>query len=158
LARNEGHDNVRPRVALIATVHYVDLVVTSLARSLPFYQDLLGWTETGEIVGERGERVVYIRPPGRSSQWYASLGLREKQSDAGAAPYDRYAVGIHHLAFVAESRGEVDDRAEWLRGCGAEIESGPREYDYMPGYYAVFFYDPDRMKLEIVHHLPREAG
>ncbi len=58
MARNEGHDNVRPRVALIATVHHVDLVVTSLARSLPFYQDLLGWTETGEIVGERGERVV----------------------------------------------------------------------------------------------------
>jgi len=22
---------------------------------------------------------------------------------------------------------------------------------YMPGYYAVFFYDPDGMKLEILH-------
>lgn len=31
------------------------------------------------------------------------------------------------------------------------IESGPREYDYTPGYYAVFFYDPDGIKLEIVH-------
>ena len=34
---------------------------------------------------------------------------------------------------------------------GAEIESGPEEYGYMPGYYAVFFYDPDGIKLEIVH-------
>ena len=34
---------------------------------------------------------------------------------------------------------------------GAQIESGPEEYDYMPGYYAVFFYDPDAIKLEIVH-------
>ncbi len=29
--------------------------------------------------------------------------------------------------------------------------SGPRAYDYTPGYYAVFFYDPDGIKLEIVH-------
>ena len=27
----------------------------------------------------------------------------------------------------------------------------PSEYSYIPGYYAVFFYDPDGIKLEIVH-------
>jgi hypothetical protein len=26
-----------------------------------------------------------------------------------------------------------------------------KEYDYRPGYYAGFFYDPDGIKLEIVH-------
>ena len=66
-------------------------------------------------------------------------------------PYDRYAVGLHHLAWEAASRAAVDERASWLRGAGAEIESGPEEYAYLPGYYAVFFYDPDGMKLEIVH-------
>ena len=40
--------------------------------------------------------------------------------------------------------------------CGAEIESGPKEYDYMAGYYAVFFYDPDGIKLELVWHEPVE--
>jgi catechol 2,3-dioxygenase-like lactoylglutathione lyase family enzyme len=45
----------------------------------------------------------------------------------------------------------VNERAEWLRTQGAEIESGPEEYSYVPGYYAVFFYDPDGIKLEIVH-------
>ena len=138
-------------------VHHIDLVVTSLARSLPFYQQLLGWTESGDIVGERGERVVYVWPAGRPPYWYGSLGLREKQSDAHAVPYDRYAVGLHHLAFLAESRAEVDERAEWLRAHGAAIESGPKEYDYMPGYYAVFFYDPDGIKLEILH-VPPAAG
>ena len=48
-------------------------------------------------------------------------------------------------------RGAVNERAGWLRDQGAEIESGPEEYAYLPGYYAVFFYDPDGMKLEIVH-------
>jgi glyoxylase I family protein len=143
---------------VIQAAHHIDLVVSSLEASLPFYQELLGWTESGEIAGERGERVVYLWPPGRAPDWYGSLGLREKQSDARGVPYDRYAVGLHHLAFFVASRAEVDERAGWLRERGVEIESGPEEYDYMPGYYAVFFYDPDGMKLEILTLEPRAAG
>jgi catechol 2,3-dioxygenase-like lactoylglutathione lyase family enzyme len=45
----------------------------------------------------------------------------------------------------------VDERARWLAEQGATIESGPREYGYTPGYYAVFFYDPDAIKLELLH-------
>ena len=45
----------------------------------------------------------------------------------------------------------VDERADWLRSAEAQIESDPQEYTYMPGYYAVFFYDPDGLKLEILH-------
>jgi catechol 2,3-dioxygenase-like lactoylglutathione lyase family enzyme len=41
--------------------------------------------------------------------------------------------------------------AEWLSGAGTTIESGPEEYEYTPGYYAVFFYDPDGIKLELLH-------
>jgi glyoxylase I family protein len=143
---------------VIAGVHHTDLVVTSLERSLPFYQELLGWTESGEIVGEQGELVIYIWPPGRPAYWRGSIGLREKQSDAHPVPYDRYAIGVHHLAFVVQSRADVDERAEWLRARNVPIESGPREYDYMPGYYAVFFYDPDGMKLEILHHPQEQEG
>ena len=137
---------------MIWPFHHVDLVVGNLERSLAFYRGLLGWTETGEIVGEQGERVVYIWPANRPGE--GSLGLREKRSDAHAVPYDRYAVGIHHLALGAGSREEIDERFAWLRAQGASIESEPREYDYLPGYYAVFFYDPDGIKLELVHHPP----
>jgi catechol 2,3-dioxygenase-like lactoylglutathione lyase family enzyme len=143
---------------LLAAIHHLDLVVTSLERSLPFYQELLGWTESGDIEGERGERVVYIWPPGRSAEWVGSIGLREKQSDAHPVPYDRYAVGVHHLALQARSRDEVNERFRWLVDNGAAIESEPREYDYTPGYYAVFFYDPDGLKLEIVHQPDGEAS
>ena len=129
--------------------HHVDLVVSDLECSLAFYRGLLGWTETGEIVGEQGERAVYIWPADRPEEGW--LRLRAKRSDAHSVPYDRYAVGIHHLAFGVGSREEVDERFEWLRAHGASIESEPREYDYLPGYYAVFFYDPDGIKLEIVH-------
>jgi glyoxylase I family protein len=131
---------------------HLDLVVTSLERSLPFYQHLLGFSESGAIVGEQGERVVYIAPPGADPASRTVLGLREKRSDAHGIPYDRYAVGVHHIAFRAASRAEVDERAEWLSTHGVTIESGPKEYhQYRPGYYAVFFYDPDGIKLEILH-------
>jgi len=131
-------------------VDHLDLVVSDLERSLEFYNGLLrplGFTRNSEIVGERGERVVYIGGTGGPS-----VSLRQSQADADPAPYDRYAVGIHHLAFAAADREAVDERAAWLRERGAEIESDPAEYDYAPGYYAVFFYDPDGLKLEIVHH------
>jgi glyoxylase I family protein len=126
-------------------VHHVDLVVSSIERSLPFYRDLLGplgWHVIREVEGERGETIWYLGGRG------TSIGLREAQSEGDA---DRYAVGLHHLAFEAWSRGVVDERAEWLRGAGAELESEPQEYGYTPGYYAVFFYDPDGLKLEILH-------
>ena len=138
---------------MVKGVDHLDLVVTDLERSLEFYRGLLeplGFTRASEIEGERGERVVYLGGTGG-----ASVSLRASQSDAHATPYDRYAIGIHHLAFVADSREQVEERAGWLRDRGAEIESGPREYAYTPGYYAVFFYDPDGIKLEIVHRPPR---
>lgn len=138
-------------------VHHVDLVVTSIERSLAFYRELLGplgYHRIGEVEGERGETIWYLTGPG------SSLGLREAQTP-GADAYDRYRVGLHHLAVEAESRELVDECAAWLREIGAEIESGPEEYGYVPGYYAVFFYDPDGMKLEIVHvpgHRPEEES
>jgi catechol 2,3-dioxygenase-like lactoylglutathione lyase family enzyme len=139
----------------VSGVDHLDLVVSSLERSLDFYRRLLeplGYEWQSEITGERGERVVYLGGgSGGGAVGHVSVSLRERQSDAHPAPYDRYALGIHHLAFVANSREQVDERAEWLRAEGATIESEPRDYDYTPGYYAVFFYDPDGIKLEIVH-------
>jgi glyoxylase I family protein len=128
------------------SVQHVDLVVSSIERSLPFYSELLGplgFHRVGEVEGERGETIWYLSGP------VSSVGLREAQSQS--PPVDRYRVGLHHLAFEAPSRSEVDERAAWLRTQEVEVESEPQEYTYGPGYYAVFFYDPDGLKLEIVH-------
>ncbi len=135
----------------LAGVHHVDLVVSSIERSLPFYRDLLaplGYHRISEVEGERGETIWYLSGPD------VAVGLRDAQS---RGEHDRYRVGLHNLAFEAWSRAAVDERAEWLREQGAEIESGPEEYAYSPGYYAVFFFDPDGIKLEIVH-VPGQAA
>jgi glyoxylase I family protein len=130
---------------------HVDLVVTSLERSLPFYRGLLeplGWKTVSEVPAEGGGTIHYISAEGPG---VAALGLREKRSDSHAVPYDRFAVGLHHVCIDVPSREVVDERARWLRDQGAEVEDGPAEYDYTPGYYAVFFHDPDGIKLELLH-------
>jgi glyoxylase I family protein len=130
-------------------IHHLDVVVSDIERSKGFYSELvrpLGWGEFVEIEGERGETIWYLQGPGT---W---LGLREKQSEAHRVPYDRYAVGIHHVAFDVSSREIVDRCWEWVTEQGVETESAPKEFpQYSPGYYAAFFYDPDGMKLEVVY-------
>jgi catechol 2,3-dioxygenase-like lactoylglutathione lyase family enzyme len=124
-----------------------------MERSLPFYRELLGplgWHGLNEVEGERGETIHYLTGPG------TALGLREATTPTDGA-YDRYRVGLHHVAFEVGSRAAVDERAEWLRAHEAEIESGPQAYGYQLGYYAVFFYDPDGLKLELVH-VPAHAA
>lgn len=136
-------------------VDHLDLVVSDLERSLRFYRGLLqplGYDRVSEIVGERGERVVYVT----SATNLVPVSLRQAPSSP-VAPYDRYSLGLHHLAFAAASREQVDDRAAWARDAGAPLDGGPREYDYAPGYYAVFLFDPDGLKLEVVHR-PGAAG
>jgi glyoxylase I family protein len=133
------------------SLDHFDLVVGDLERSLRFYRGLLeplDWAHERSIVGERGESVVYLgaAPPERRTV----VSLREARSPS-TEPYDRYGVGLHHLAWRVESREVVEERHRWLVGIGAEIESPPREYDYAPGYYAVFFFDPDGLKLELLH-------
>ena len=126
-------------------IHHVDLVVSSIERSLPFYRDLLGplgYHRISEVEGERGETIWYFGGPG------SSLGLRQAQSLGGL---DRYRVGLHHLALEASSRAAVDERhalARRRRRGDREPAAGVRLH---AGYYAVFFYDPDGIKLEIVH-------
>jgi catechol 2,3-dioxygenase-like lactoylglutathione lyase family enzyme len=128
-------------------IHHIDLVVSSIERSLPFYRELLaplGWHRLSEVECERGETIWYLEGAA------CSIGLREAHTREDDA-VDRYRIGLHHLAIEAHSRSAVDERAAWLRENGALLESEPQEYTYSPGYYAVFFYDPDGIKLEILH-------
>jgi len=58
---------------------------------------------------------------------------------------------VHHVAFKAESRAEVDRLAVELGRISANIVDGPRLFpQHGSDYYAVFFKDPDGIKYEIV--------
>ena len=58
---------------------------------------------------------------------------------------------LHHLAFKADSRQEVDRAYEKLLKIGANIVSEPKIHsEYSENYYAVYFKDLENIKYEIV--------
>ena len=71
-----------------------------------------------------------------------------------ATPFHRKNTGLNHLAFGVRAREDVDRFVdEFLKPRGiAPLYDSPRDYaEYRPGYYGVFFEDPDRLKIEIAH-------
>jgi catechol 2,3-dioxygenase-like lactoylglutathione lyase family enzyme len=121
-------------------IHHVDLTIRELATSTPFYDavmPLLGFRRTKDVP----EGPIYAGAA-------VEIGLVEARSPA---PHDRYAAGLHHLAFSAPSRAAVDEVHAQLVALGVRVLDAPAEYPrYAPGYYAVFFADPDGLKLEFV--------
>ena len=54
---------------------------------------------------------------------------------------------------AAPSREAVDEVFALARAAGTEILHEPRVWpEYHPGYYGVFFRDPDGNNVEAVHH------
>jgi catechol 2,3-dioxygenase-like lactoylglutathione lyase family enzyme len=130
-------------------INHISLAVRSLARSEPFYDAILRHLGY-RLIGRWPDKLEWDGPGG-------SLLLRQAKADA--PPHDRYHVGLHHLAWSAESRSAVDRfHREVLLPLGAVVLDPPGEFpQYSAGYYAVFFADPDGIKLELAH-TPRAAA
>ncbi len=118
---------------------HIDLRVRDRARSTAFYDALLG--ELGFIRRDSEQWTSYydganVTPSPADFEWF---GFTE---DAAPVP------SSNRIAFVATSNDEVDRVADVLRRIGAGKLDGPN-YDEGPGYYAVFFEDPDGHPLEV---------
>jgi catechol 2,3-dioxygenase-like lactoylglutathione lyase family enzyme len=101
------------------------------------------------------------------SKLLPALGLTRDRSDQQCGTF--YAVGEDRaaaffsfdedpnhqpnrsrIAFWADTRAEVDDIAKVVGEIGAGNIEGPEVCtEYSPGYYALFFEDPDGNKLEV---------
>lgn len=127
------------------SINHIDLTVSDLSVSSAFYDGLLGrlgYVRSSQYAGEVPcWELSSGGPP-------LSIGLHAATSDRA---HDRRSVGLHHLAFHLPSRADVDRFHDLLRREGVPILDAPAEYAYTPGYYAVFFADPDGIKLELVH-------
>lgn len=136
-------------------IDHIQITVKNLATAVAFYDRLLfmlGFSLDGKarsVIEKHDLEVVEYTHPG------LVLAIASPRAAFRNDPVHRRKPGsLHHLAFRAGSRHEVDRLYEELKALGAEIVSPPRHYpEYHPaGYYAVFFKDPDGIKYEIVAH------
>ena len=96
--------------------------------------------------GSARSRASGARRSGTSADGEA-IGIRQAQALGGV---DRYRVGLHHVALGGVVTGGCRRTARMVRLRRRHDRVAAAEYAYIPGYYAVFFYDPDGI-VEIVH-------
>ena len=135
-------------MTLIAStgVDHIDLCVSDLDRSAAFYDAVLSALGFRRVSDDG--TIVW-----RSK--HVEIGIRAAESSVGPEGYDRYRIGLHHLAFRADSRDAVDRFHALLQDQNIEVLYAPAENpDYLRDYYAVFFANPDGMKFELVHRPP----
>ncbi|KAG0027916.1 hypothetical protein BGZ81_005159 [Podila clonocystis] len=121
-------------------INHVNLSCSDMVKSRAFYRfllvDLMGYKEGPE----ESYGTNYTRKTGESN-----TTLHHKSNP-----------GLHHLAFSVGTHEEIDEFHSWIVGFFAShashghIVDAPALYpEYGPHYYAVFFTDPDGIKLEL---------
>lgn len=124
----------------ISGIAHIQLTVSSMERSVPFYETLL----------HSFEMVTLMKTP----QYFYCIGGKTGVAICPAAPeqaattFDQSRPGLHHLCFRARSREDVDAIHEVAVALGATIVRTPREDQWAPGYYSVLFEDPDGIRIE----------
>ena len=127
----------------LGAFNHPSLTVTDMARSEKFYDILLGFL--GYQRAEKSEELVLW------AGQYGAITIAPSAPDPANKTHDRYSPGLHHFAFSADSREDVDRLYQFLLDQKIEMLDAPAEYDYVAGYYAVFFAAPDGIKLELAH-------
>lgn len=126
----------------VTALDHVYLTVSDFSRSQAFYDDLflfMGFKKGDLAVG--GDRHAHYF--NRVTQ----ISIRPARSDL---PHDPYAPGLHHLCLCVADSASVDRVAAHLEERGIKYKRPAHYPEYAPDYYAVFFEDPDGLRLEIV--------
>lgn len=135
-------------------IDHIQITVKDMALAVPFYDRLmpiLGFDPRRRVNTTIAEHELHVCDYTHPRLNFCISSPREPFKDE--AIHRRKPGALHHLAFRADSRAEVDRIHEALIAIGATIVAAPRTYpEYSPSYYAVFFKDPEGIKYEIVHH------
>jgi len=126
-----------------------------MSVAVPFYDrllPLLGFSPQGRTSATIEAHDFHVVEYSHPRMAFAISSPRRAFKNDGI--HRRKPGSLHHLAFRASSRAEVDGLYAALKAIGAVIVAPPREYpeDTPPGYYALFFKDPEGIKYEIVTH------
>jgi catechol 2,3-dioxygenase-like lactoylglutathione lyase family enzyme len=131
----------------VVGIDHIVIRVGDYEKSKTFYGHLLGFLGF-EISDEYDDAIGWTN--GKTRFWIGPAdeeGLKHKHRTGN--------IGFHHYAFQLRSRKDVDALQKFLEETGATIVDPAGEY--YDDYYAVFFLDPDGLKLEGMKYGERHA-
>ena len=130
-------------------IDHLVLSVGNFARSKEFYDKVLGFLGFKRKYDMQGFAGWSNR---KTLFWIAKADAKGRKHK-----YRKGDIGFHHYAFELSSRKDVDDLGAFLDQHGMTVLDPPGEYNGDENYYAVFFADPDGMKLEGMVYRSRAA-
>ena len=122
----------------IVGIDHLVIRVGDFAKSKAFYGKLFGFLGF-KVLDEYADAIGWTN--GKTRFWIGPADLEGK-----IRGYRIGNIGFHHYAFELRSRKDVNDLEAFLKQEGATIVDPADEY--YDDYYAVFFLDPDGLKLE----------
>ena len=126
-------------MARVIGIDHLVIRVGDFAKSKRFYKNVLGFL---------GFKLKYEYDGAAGwSNGKTLFWIGEADAEGKKHPHRIGNIGFHHYAFELGKRKDVDDLYEVLKANKVRIVDPPAEY-YEGGYYAVYFLDPDGLKLE----------
>jgi len=122
-------------VSKVVGIDHISIRVRDYAKSKTFYSKLFRFLGF-EISDEYPNTIGWTN--GKTRYWIAPAEGRKKHRIGD--------VGLHHYAFELSNRRDVDALQAFLEKEKVRIVDPAGEY--YEDYYAVFFLDPDGLKLE----------
>ncbi|BAC12466.1 hypothetical conserved protein [Oceanobacillus iheyensis HTE831] len=124
-------------------IHHIEIYVSNLRQSQEFW----GW-----LLEDLGYDSYQKWDKGQSwkldQSYIVFVQAEDKFLDIC---YHRRRVGLNHIAFHATSKEHVDTLTEQLKEKQIPILYQDRHpFAGGPNHYAIYFEDPDRIKVEIV--------
>ena len=126
-------------------IDHIYLAVSDLDRSEGFYDRVMA------ILGFRKNTFMNEGDP--HIQYYnRHFGFVLRPAGSPLPKHDPLSPGLHHFCFRVEDSATVDAIAKRFAENGVSC-SVPQLYpEYAPDYYAVFFSDPDGIRLEVTNY------
>ena len=131
-------------------ISHIALTARDFDLSTRFYDQVLSFMGYERIEVPETTQQAMKTPLRAWASPNGSITLRTANAASAYKAHDRNAPGLNHLAFNADSRADVDRLHELLQRIGAKVLDASAQYPYFPEYYAVYFADPDDVKIEFV--------
>ena len=133
-------------------IDHIQITVRDMKVAEPFYDKLmpilgfdLNLKSRGTVSAHEFDVVEYVHQ-------LLTIGINSPRTAFKEDTIHRRKPGaLHHLAFKASSREEIDQLYLQIKAIGANIVDPPKFYpQHGKSYYALFFKDLEGLKLEIV--------